>query len=474
MNDFERCDYYLRVWLPGRLNDSEKQLLLSVGVPVSICLRDKKEETDRVLLQTADGLTFPTDQKPACRYVMTPDTFLRICGGHWSPQRALFTGKLRIEGDKRLAVRFGSLLDSIFHRIPWDGKVETDSTFHELESSQSLELTDHQREVIRLHAKPEGGASWWIERFRENEIDPDSVYTFKDLAPLGLFDRELAARRSWRDFIPSSVLRREDRIILGETGGTTGPPMTSPWIGTDFQKAFVDPLVGELNLRGLNNLNQWLFVGPTGPHIIGKAADALAQATTGVDALKIDFDPRWHRAMMPGSTAAIRHMEHLIRQAVLLLDREKPDALFITPSVLRVLLEDHRDDWISKLLLVHLGGQSIDHEQRNWLVENLPDNCLLINGYGNSLFGCMVENAVRPLTYIHDGGRLVVEILGEENNLNSRASVGESGQVMFHRFDESMMILNAVERDEADRCAEGIHFPRPMTEASRLVAGGVY
>ena len=475
MNNLERCEFYLREWLPSRLSENENRLLLSIGVPVSFDLHDGAESRRWVVQQMGDGLAFVESEAPACSYRMAAETLLRIAAGEWSPQRALFTGKLRIGGDKLLAVRLGSLLDSVFRRIPWDGRVgparETDAANV---IAAAVELTPRQRRVLELHFDPREGSRFWVERSSLLGIDACGLHTLNDLAALGPMDRDALARRPWRDFVPARVLRECAEFTLGETGGTTGDPVTAAWTPADFEAAFVQPLVDELKERGTQRFTQWLFAGPTGPHIIGKAADALARRTSGVDALKVDFDPRWHRTLLAGSTASIRHREHLVRQTVALLNREFIDALFITPPVLRVLLESHGGAWAANLRLVHLGGQSISPLERAWLADELPKHCALIDGYGNSLFGCLLEEREHPLRFRADGDRLAIRLLRGAVNLREEVSANETGRILFHRFDESMLLLNCIERDEADAVEGGFEFPRPARELADAVAGGIY
>jgi phenylacetate-coenzyme A ligase PaaK-like adenylate-forming protein len=333
------------------------------------------------------------------------------------------------------------------------------------------ELTPHQRAIIALHFDATDGAPYWQRWSREHGVRADQLATRGDLRALPPMDRRRMEETPFRDFLPRAVREGGGRLILGETGGATGAPLTVAWTEEDFEKAFVAPLRNVLERRCIA-LRQWLFAGPTGPHIIGKAADRLAQETTGCDALKIDMDPRWHRRLAPGTPAALRHLAHLREQTEHHLRRERPDALFITPSLLRALLEESGALQGSELRLVHLGGQSITPGEREKLRRALPPDCALINGYGNSLFGCLVEED-EALTYKAPDERLIVELVAGMPGECGPAAPGDWGTVTFHRFDASMLILNARERDEAQCVAGGIYWPRPAATASP-VAAGVY
>ncbi|MEQ8819634.1 MAG: SCP2 sterol-binding domain-containing protein [Sumerlaeia bacterium] len=475
MNDLQRCDYYLRHWLPPRLGPDDARLLLSIGVPVAMELHDGERTEEVVLLQTEAGLTFPRDREPVCRYRLSAQTFLRIVANEMSPQRALFTGKLRLSGDQFLAVRLGSLLDSIFRRLPWDGHVKSGRGAGRETSPRAHPLSGHQRRVLALHLDPREGSPFWRWRAAERGLSADDFRTIEDLrAAFGPMDRAEMLRHTWRDFVPVSILETEGPFLLGETGGTTGPPVTLGWTAADFKSAFLDPLCQELGELGITGLRQWLFAGPTGPHIIGKAADAIARRTSGCDALKVDFDPRWHRRLLPGTTASTRHLEHLIEQTLGHFNRHPVDALFITPSILKVLLARLSASRFEQLRLVHLGGQSLTLAEWEVLRERLPADCQLINGFGNSLFGCLIEDRRDPLTYGSFSDRWVVELREPGPGGFARAPEGARGRLVFHRFDESALLLNCDERDEAIRRGDRFHAPAPAAETRSLVAGGIY
>ncbi len=473
----EICDRYIRAWLPARMSDSEHRLLRQVGVPVAICLRSGTEERTWVLCETDEGLeVLGTEIQATCGFRLEAETYVQLIRAEISPQRAFFTGKLKIEGNKFIALKLGSLLESIFKRIPFYPEIEMKEAPVAFTRSPSLDvnLTERQRNVLALHLDENDGSSYWVQRAAALGLRADDLKTLNDLEAFGTMNRDDLARLPFRELVPRKILREGRSLILGETGGTLGAPWTVAWTRADFETAFVRPLVEELARRGFPRLEQWLFAGPTGPHIIGKAADALAQATTHCDALKIDFDPRWHRRMLPNSAASMRHLEHVGTQTLVLLEREYVDALFVTPSLLRNLLETKRGDWVERLKLVHLGGQSITPQESDWLKQQLGVGTELINGYGNSLFGCMVEcDAKKPLVYRSHGERLVVMLKDLEN---SGQSVGEGqwGQVVFHRFDESALLLNVMERDEAQQLPDGLFCPRPMRKIEAAVAGGIY
>jgi hypothetical protein len=116
-------------------------------------------------------------------------------------------------------------------------------------------------------------------------------------------------------------------------------------------------------------------------------------------------------------------------------------------------------------------------------------------GYGNTLFGVVMEVADTPrqnIDYFPLSERVRFEVVdwsdGEAEGTCAwpprRLERGQRGRVLFHRLDESTLLLGVVERDEAERIepsetarslgggADGLRNPRPpLPLAGRLQLG---
>ena len=104
-----------------------------------------------------------------------------------------------------------------------------------------------------------------------------------------------------------------------------------------------------------------------------------------------------------------------------------------------------------------------------------------ISGYGNTLFGVCLEvdsDQHRALHYFSPGPRLIFNIVQlsedpmnkheQHKRLDQIVAYGKRGQVVFHRLDESFLILNMFERDHAVRIA-----PSPKAKALGLFLDGL-
>ena len=322
------------------------------------------------------------------------------------------------------------------------------------QSSHSHDCDARLQATIKQHLHPQHGSPYWWRRQERLRIDvTDRVRSVRDLPLLGLTrPSDLLVESVW-DFLPRRLWNARRGCVIGESGGTSGRPTSAVFLRADFHAAFVTPFVWAAQQAGFPVGREWLWVGPTGPHIIGKVVRSLAQSTGSPDPWSVDFDPRWVKKLVPGSFAARRYLAHVVDQAVDILQREHPEVLFTTPPVLEALASRLDDDARSRFLGVHYGGMAITAEQINRFRELYP-NAVHLSGYGNSMCGVAMELHDEPRTstdYYPRGTRLIYDVVQLAADDTSWKSVepGERGQVLFHRLDDSTFLPNVTERDEA-------------------------
>lgn len=348
------------------------------------------------------------------------------------------------------------------------------------------------RAVLAAHFDPGHGSPYWLERERALGFPVrERVRTLGDLALLGPFDLEDLNRYPVDHFIPRRELDAGG-IVLAETGGTSGEPRPTAYSAADFHAAFVEPFLATLDASLLPTGGRWLWLGPSGPHVIGRAAQRIAQLTTGSDAFSVDFDPRWYRRLAAGSLARSRYLEHLLEQALRIVARQDVRYLFCTPVVLAALAPRMPPAAREGVRLIYLGGMPLAPEAMRTIGEAFPGaRCLA--GYGNTLFG--VTHQPRWLAagdlaltaaprYLPDGERLVARVVPLSDapaalRLAGRAAPGERGQVVLHRLDPSGFLPNVMERDAAVRVElseeqDGLEDPRPIEQPAFKVDSGIY
>ncbi|MGE0483877.1 MAG: hypothetical protein AB7Q81_07045 [Gammaproteobacteria bacterium] len=345
-------------------------------------------------------------------------------------------------------------------------------------------MSDYLERALALHFHPRRGSPYWLERAAELGFDPRArIATMADLDLLGPFDLEVLGMRPYTDFVPRDIVAGTP-LVLAETGGTTGAPRLTAYTEDEFEAAFVTPFFECVNGAATFNGGHWLWLGPSGPHVIGKAAQRIARLSTGRDALSVDFDPRWFRRLAAGSLARERYLEHVIEQALRLVQGQDVRYLFTTPVVLERLLVRMVVREREAVRFVYLGGMAIDAETLATLATALPGADFLC-GYGNTLFGvCHEARAMRPAAgprhYYPHGERIAVRIV--QPGTTTPAAPGERGQVAMTRCDLSMLLPGVLERDHALASeapdlpgrGAGLADPRPPATQSVHIDNGIY
>jgi hypothetical protein len=349
------------------------------------------------------------------------------------------------------------------------------------------------RDVLALHFHPELGSLYWLRRQEQLGWNVrDRVRTPDDLWLLGRMPPDDLRRFPVRDFTPRAFHGQLPQFIIGETAGTSGKPCATAYRQDEFHEAFIRPFLEAAGAAGFPRGEPWLWVGPTGPHIIGKVVRVLAQETGSLDPFSVDFDPRWAKRLAEGSLGRQRYLDHIVGQALDVLAREHVGVLFTTPPTLAALARRMTDRQREAVRGVHYGGMSIDPAAVNDFRSAFP-RAVHLSGYGNTLFGVLMEVEDRPrqaLDYWVASDRILFHVAGwpeaDETWPPPRLERGATGRVLFHRLDESCLLVGVVERDEAERiapspaalslgwCADGLRNPRPPVRSGPQLQLGLY
>ncbi len=324
------------------------------------------------------------------------------------------------------------------------------------------------RRVIEVHFDPDGGSAFWLDRQARLGVDARrTIRTPRDLEVLGDMVPADLAGRPLLDYIPRRFHTRLDRFILGQTGGTTGDGVWTAYREDEFHEAFVLPFLAAAAAVGFPSGENWLYVGPSGPHIIGKVARYLANGLGAGDPFSVDFDARWAKLLPENSFARGRYLQHVIEQAMAIIRRQPVGVLFTTPAVLSALAEAMTLEERARIRGVHYGGMAITPEQMQQFQTAGFPRAVHLSGYGNTLFGCCLELDVpsgRTLDYYPFGTRLLFEAIDEAGQAQPE---GVPGRVRFTRLDESMLIVRMRERDETSA------LPAPEKRVEGFEIGGL-
>lgn len=336
--------------------------------------------------------------------------------------------------------------------------------------------------VLADHFDPRWGSPWWLEQAGALGFDPRrEIRSLADLDRLPPIPVRALATSAVERFVPRRYHGLRTEWIVSETGGTTGEPARTVFLAEEFEEAFVTPFVRAAHRMGFPRYRSWLYLGPSGPHVIGKAARACARALGAPDPFAVDLDPRWVRRLPPGSLARRRYTEHVIAQALALLETQDVGVLFATPPLVAALGERVPRETRERIAGVHLGGMAADADFWKQLSERWFPGAVALAGYGNSLAGvCPQLEPTGPSgpEYFPWGDRLVLDVVG--------ADAAGRGRVRFHRLDRSALLPGVLERDEAavahhapdrpdDRFrALGVRDPRPPERSDAAATEGLY
>jgi hypothetical protein len=330
-----------------------------------------------------------------------------------------------------------------------------------------VDRDERLREVIGLHFHPHYGSVYWLGRQDALGWDVrDRVRTADDLWLLGPTPLDDLRRFPLRAFVPRAFHRQLHRFVIGETAGTSGGPRATAYRDDEFQEAFVEPFVRVARATGFPRGEPWLWVGPSGPHVIGKVVRELARQSDSLDPFSVDFDPRWAKRLAEGSLGRQRYLDHVTAQALDVLQREAVGVLFITPPALADLARRMTDRQREAIHGVHYGGISMTAETLNEFRAAFP-HAVHLSGYGNTLFGVVMEvldGPRRALDYYPLSDRVQFHVVPWEGTEEGPLEVwpprtlarGVRGRVLFHRLDESCLLVGVLERDEAERVAPGV------------------
>ncbi len=350
-------------------------------------------------------------------------------------------------------------------------------------------LTERMSEVLRLHFDPIHGSPYWIEFAAQHGLDPqDSIRCTAELAQLGFMDQTALRRRPLTDFIPRCIARHPERLIAVQTGGTLNEPIWTAYSHEEYEAAFVQPFVEAARFVGFPHGGQWLYVGPSGPHVIGRAACSLARALGAMEPFTVDFDSRWARKLPSGSFAAERYLVHVIDQAMAVIETQPISHLFTTPPVLGALSARMTHQQRDRIVGIHYGGMSISRENLLHFQQDVFPRAVHLSGYGNTLNGCCLELNVtkgRELTYFPHGNRLVFGVIPDSANDPAlmQFEPGARGRCIFSRLDSTMLLVNFAERDVIELTTPstvdgfhnvGIRNPHPIGSTPFQPPTGIY
>jgi hypothetical protein len=319
---------------------------------------------------------------------------------------------------------------------------------------------DAVRAAIDWHFSPTSGAPYWLEKAATLPFDPrKDIKTLDDLAQFPDVTEE------WKTIsidalIPRGLRHARAEFGAFESGGTTGAPKRI--IERSSRRDALSFVLKMMELSGfpVSAPGDWLHLGPTGPHIVGRSIAGLARRLDRI-CFSIDMDPRWVKvAVKQGDRAAVAsYVDHIITQALHVLRSQRISIMFATPPVLEAMVARPE---VLKILRQQLAGiiwagTAASEETLHLLATEAFPDTRIFGLYGNTMMGIAPQ---RPRREGDEDNCIfqtcfpfcAVDVVDPEQ-IGKRVGYGEFGRVRVHVLTPDLLIPNTVERDFAKRIA---------------------
>ena len=317
------------------------------------------------------------------------------------------------------------------------------------------------KKIIALHFDPNGGGSpYWLERDKrlgtralekaEDWNSFKSVVGFRNLEEQRDFERATRTEALER-FIPSSILAGDQTIWASQTGGTTGLPKHGTW-GSEYWRRILDFTDEFLDLYGIPKKQNWLFIGPTGPHTTGRLIISIAE-NRGGRCFTIDLDPRIVKIFGEEGMhqAYQRYVRHIWDQVAAIASSQNIGVMFCTSRLLEMLPEYINPGLFKNLCGIIHAGTAMERDSYRILAEDIFPNVPIYGMYGTSTTGISYQKPLEPeddyrVIYIPSSPNIVLEIVDDQI-----VPFEEEGHVATWRLTEDSLIPGFWERDRARR-----------------------
>jgi phenylacetate-coenzyme A ligase PaaK-like adenylate-forming protein len=344
------------------------------------------------------------------------------------------------------------------------------------------QLDAHLVQIIAWHFSPESGCPFWLEWAARNWDPRREIAGYDDLRRFPHFQDEWLRDRQPEDWVPAAYRGRPFNIF--ETGGTTGMPKQR--IGWDDYKMDYEEFSGKITDDHFPRGAAWLMVGPTGPRRLRLAIEHLANFR-GSACYFVDLDPRWVKKVIAAKQPeqARAYMEHVVEQAVTLLQHRRIAGLFTTPKLLEALAEK-LNLFEAGIRGVFCGGTTMTPQYVRYIVEEVLEGRIgFYPTYGNTLMGLAASVPLQPednfsVTYFAPQPRAVLRVV-QPDATDRTVEYGQWGRVELTTLTREFFMPRFLERDEAIRrpprlpyAWDGVGDVRPFGALDRPIVEGVY
>ena len=362
--------------------------------------------------------------------------------------------------------------------------------FSLLDVPRSVPVADPEaylRAAIAWHFGEHTGSPFWLRIAQTLNFNPlTDINAFADLR---LFPNLVNELRSVpvEDLIPrgyGSPGSPPPLPQIFESGGTTGAPKRTvqlpDWIAQVVQWQTEDFATG-----GFRAGRGFLCLMPSGPHGVGYFS-RLVSERLGAVFHPIDIDPRWVKkiAARNAATEVAAYIDHVIEQAVFILQTQNVANLHTTPPLLEAIARDaHVVDLVNaKIRYLLLSGAHVDVDTLDLLREIFPNTTITMAFGSTMVLSQAVTRTTDDGSFVFDPRSPYVVFWVIDPDTREQVPYGELGQVVMNHVSKGMFIPNNLERDMAIRMpgptphlSDSVSAVRPVaTFEGEAVIEGVY
>lgn len=345
------------------------------------------------------------------------------------------------------------------------GKID----FSLLDVPRSVPITDPEgylQAAIAWHFGEDTGSAFWLRTAKTLDFDPlTDVKTFADLR---LFPNFINALRSVpvEDLIPRGYGSPAPLPQIFESGGTTGAPKRTVQL-PDWTAQVVQWQTEDFAAGGFLAGQGFLCLMPSGPHGVGYFSRLVSERLGSVFHT-IDIDPRWVKkiAARNADSEVSAYLDHVIDQAVFVLETQRIANLHTTPPLLEAMARNDRvvDLLNDKVRYLLLSGAHVDADTLDLLREIFPITTITM-AFGSTM---VLSQAITRIgdgdSFVFDPRTPYVVFWVVDPDTGEQVAYGQRGQVIMNHVSKGMFIPNNLERDMA------IRMPGPVGQLSDSVS----
>ena len=328
--------------------------------------------------------------------------------------------------------------------------------FSLLDVPRSVPVQDSEaylRAAIAWHFGEDTGSRFWLRTAEKLHFNPlTDINTCTDLRLFPNLVNELR-RVPVEDLIPRGYGSPPPLPQIFESGGTTGAPKRTAQL-PDWIEQVVRWQTEDFASGGFLPGRGFLCLMPSGPHGVGYFSRMVSERLGSVF-YPIDLDPRWVKKLAArNSTDVSAYIDHVIEQAVFILQTQDVANLQTTPPLLEAVA---RDDHVVELVNQKIGyallsGAHVDTDTLDLLREVFPNTAITMV-FGSTM---VLSQAVTRIdndcdSFVFDPRAPYVVFWVVDPDTGEEVPYGQRGQVVMNHISKGMFIPNNLERDSAIR-----------------------